>query len=110
MAFISWFKNMMGFDIVHRPMTGRDEYSKPILGPPVTYKGRVEYKTRRVVATSGSMIAVDVVSAGAVYFYGTPAISVDDEITLPDGKKPKIITWDRATDESSVVCTIVYFG
>lgn len=53
---------------------------------------------------------VDVYEVGSIFFYGTPTITTESKIVLPDGKSPLILSIRVHNDESGPHHTTVSFG
>jgi len=50
------------------------------------------------------------VAAGYVIFGDVVELSMDDRITLPDGKQPPILSIESPSDERGTVYTKAFFG
>lgn len=66
--------------------TSADDYGKPVYGSDVEYKGRVVKKLRMILSSTGDQR----MSETQVILDAT-SVQPDDRITLPDGRKPRII-------------------
>lgn len=85
---------------------GQDTYGVPQYGSPVAYRARVVYREHRVRAGTGE----EKVARGTVWIAGTPAITAEDQIELPDGRTPPVLSVDRFSDERGVHHVVVHFG
>ena len=125
---ISDWAELMPHTITYRRVIARDAYGKAkhagdsvligdvlfgditfdALPDPIEYQARVNYKTKRVASRVSSQ---DVIASGEVWVNGLiPTINVDDEIVLPDGSTPIIITWEQFADEVGDHHMKIYFG
>lgn len=99
------FAELFPHTITLESYAGVDGYSKPRYGSPTSYTARVEYKARLVKDSRGN----EVVSSATVYLMIVPpGLSDKDRITLPDGKKPVIITVEIQADTSANYFAIIY--
>jgi hypothetical protein len=105
---VSDFLDLMPDTVTYQAVTSRDIYGKPSYGAASSYRARVIYKTMRTTSmTSGQ----EVLAAGCVWLAATLAPpDIDDRITLPNGGLPKILNYERFTDEGGVHHTKVLFG
>lgn len=77
----------------------RDEYNKQSYAPdPVIIACRLEQKRRLVINKE----SLPVYSTTALYFDGDPGISHDDQVTLPDGTTPSILSIHVYQDERGI--------
>lgn len=95
---ISDWSDMMPATVRYRPVVARDNYGKPVLGDPLYFKARVNY---RAIRTSNRSSGQEAIAAGEVWLLAAINPNIDDEITLPDSSKPVIINWDTFGDENS---------
>lgn len=100
------FLDLMPHTVSHAELAGRDDYGKPTYGSAVDYQARVTYKNQKVRASDGS----EVVARGVVWIGGTPIISTDDQLTLPDGSSPIILSFEQYADEIGAHHTKIFFG
>jgi hypothetical protein len=93
---IADFVHMFPDTVTYREYTGFDAHGKPqYSGDAISYTARVVYITRRVT----SMISgEEVVSNTSVWVADLESVSVHGELTLPDGTKPKILSWEKYPD------------
>lgn len=84
----------------------RDSYGKPLFGSQVSYRGRVVYKPTKVNDSSGQ----EVVAKGQVWIQGVPAIDPEDEIELPDGTTPRVLSVSKFPDQNGMHHVVVFFG
>lgn len=76
-----------------------------------TYAARVEGHQHVVIDVAGKeVVAKTVVYVGTTTTGGTPAFTVRDQITLPDGTTPVILSIDTVRDESGVHHQAVHCG
>lgn len=97
---------LMPDTLYHTEFTGRSDYGKPTYGSAVSYRCRVVYKTKNVRDKQGNIV----VARGTVWIAGTPTISPEDQITLPDGTTPPILSADLFTDDTGNHHVRCYFG
>lgn len=88
-------RSRLGQSITVRPVARRtdgsvirDAYGKPTYGPSATYPARVAGEVRLVRTASGQERA----SNTTVELAGDPPITAEDELTLPGGARPPILT------------------
>jgi hypothetical protein len=103
---ISDWADMMPHTVTHAPLASRDAYGAPTYGAGVDYTARVLYKNQRVRAADGA----EVVARGSVWFVGTPTVSPEDKITLPDATTPPLLSVEQYADADGAHHTKVYFG
>lgn len=106
---IDEFRDFMAQVVEIEPQTGRDGYNKPTFGPAVKYQARVSGKQRMVKAADGR----DVVASQTIYLGDSIDVSVNDQITLPDGyspRQPNILSVSRIPDENGLHHTTIYVG
>ncbi len=105
---VSDWLNLMPDTISYQRVTGRDNYAQPTYGAAQSYPARVIYKTIRTTSIQSGQ---DVIAAGVVWLGAVlQPTDIDDKITLPDGTTPKILNFERFTDESGVHHTKLLFG
>ena len=93
------FLELMIQDIVYEKMIGRNPIGgDPSYGPPQVLRGRVVDKQRLVVAADGQ----ERLSSTAAWFFGTPGLTTDDRVTLPDGRQPFILVVETYPDEKGL--------
>jgi hypothetical protein len=99
------FLEMMPFTVTVRPHTGqRDRTGKPIFGAARTPKCYIEGRIQTVKNASGQ----EEVSSEAVYLFDVTPVSNEDEVTMPDGRKPGIITILSLADEKGAYGVVLY--
>jgi hypothetical protein len=103
---INDFLELMPHTVSHAELASRDAYGKPVYGSAVDYTARVLYKNQKVRAKDGS----EVVARGVVWIGGTPTVSPDDQLTLPDGSTPIILSFEQYADEDGAHHTKIFFG
>ena len=96
---------MMPHTITHEESSSRNEYGKPNHGSAASYSARVVYKNDLVRADDGA----EKVSKGYVWIQGTPSVTPQDRITLPDGTTPTILSVEEFPDEDGSHHVKVYF-
>jgi hypothetical protein len=77
----------MTVNFTHAPHTGFDANGTPAFGTGTTVKGVWDARQRLVRLPDGR----EVVSRGTAIVPATPAISVQDRLTLPDGSTPVLL-------------------
>jgi len=76
------------------PRISRDSYGVVTTGTPVPYVAKIRYKQDKILSTNGEEIVI----TGSIYFKDDKvAISMDDVVTLPDGRSPIIVGIVRGT-------------
>lgn len=75
--------------------SARGTYGLRTFGTAVSFKARVIEKNQRVLAPDGT----ERVARGTVWVQGIPTVTVEDQITLPDGTTPTILSIERFPDE-----------
>jgi hypothetical protein len=109
--FVDDFHDLMPHSVTVEHITGRDQYGKPVYADPVVYPNcRVVYRNTRVSTTRGEAVGHSTVAAGYVIFGDVVDLSIDDRITLPDGKQPPILSIESPSDERGAVYTKAFFG
>ena len=104
MALDVEFLDMLTETVAIKPWSSQDEYSEPTYGTSVNYKARVSGKRTLVRNAEGQ----EVVSTHAVYLGQYLAASTKDEITLPDGTKPPILSVKQSPDDAGGYATVLY--
>lgn len=84
--------------IQYRQTTGTDGFGKPTYaGSPTAYKARVVQSPRSV---KSRITGEDVIANTQVWVMGViTTLTVMDEITMPDGTIPEILSWSVYPDE-----------
>ena len=67
---------------------------------------RVQSGTYKVRDSAG----VEVIAQGKVYVPGSPTVTVNDKLTLPDSTTPPILAIDRLGDQDSAHHVVLYYG
>ncbi len=104
---IDEFLDFMGDEVIIEPWEGQLASGEPSYGSPVTYKGRVVGKVRKVVNALGQ----ETVSAKTLYLGSPVQVDPMDRITLPDPhlpKQPRIISSGIFPDESGAHHSEIY--
>jgi len=104
---ISEWADMMPHAVTYAPVSSRDKYGKPTYGTAVSYQARVVQKQTRIVNRINGQ---DAIATGVVWLAGSPTLSLDGRITLPDGSTPTILNWEVVPDEEGDHHTKVYLG
>ena len=105
MSINDW-QDLFPHTIYHAEYISRDAYGQPNYGSEVAYRGRVTYKDQTRYFSDGSTIEIK----GTVWIQGTPTVSNDDQITLPDGSTPLILSHELIADESGSHHVKIFFG
>ena len=104
MALDVEFLDMLTETVAIKPWSSQDEYTEPTYGTSVNYKARVSGKRTLVRNAEGQ----EVVSTHAVYLGQYLAASTKDEITLPDGTKPPVLSVKQSPDDAGGYATVLY--
>jgi len=102
---ISDWSNLMAQTVTIAPFSGTSAYGATTYGAAVSYGARVIYKSKLIRTPDGA----EKVARGQVWLATVNAISVQDQITLPDGTTPVILTVEQIPDENGPHHTKVYF-
>jgi len=93
------FLELMHQEISYEKMTGREPIGgDPSFGPVQKARARVVEHQRLVVDPEGQ----ERMSHTTAWIFGTPGLTVDDRVTLPDGSQPFIINIERFPDEKGL--------
>jgi hypothetical protein len=98
---------MMPSVITIYPKTSRDGYGKG------TFSGSgtaVRCRIQDAQNVSSGSDTRDVIETGVIYCYGTPTVTVDDKVVMPDSKVVKITAIDVVGDDEGLHHTIIRFG
>ena len=92
------FDDLMKSTVTVQHFTGYDNYGASAFGAAVSYKARIVYEPKRVLAQNGQ----EAISSVQVWISGStsPSMNVKDQITLPNGTQPVILRLDQVYDES----------
>lgn len=95
---VSDWLDLMPHTVTYEAVTARDEYGKPsAYATAVSYRARVTNTRKRVPGQNGVQ---DLISSCQVWINGViSGLGYDDRITLPNGSRPLIASWDTPTDE-----------
>jgi hypothetical protein len=100
MAFETDFLDLMRQAVTVKHYTdAADSYGQPTFGTSVSVTCRVVQQPKLIRAADGR----EIVSQGHLWTAGSAGVLVSDELTLPDGTKPKILRVDHFPDEDGVV-------
>lgn len=83
----SAIKPLLRQTVTRRAFVARDAYGSPTYGDPQALRASVQYGRRRVIDRDGQ----DAVSEGRVFLDVDVAVSLDDELVLPDGSTPRLL-------------------
>jgi hypothetical protein len=107
MAIEAAFLDLMPSSVTVYPKASVDAYGKVTFSAAgTTTKCRVQL-AEKVTKTADDR---EVRESGRIIFYGTPTITTDSRIVLPDGSEPLILSIDRYNDDSGAHHTSVSFG
>ncbi len=76
----------------------------PKYGAPVTYQARVRERMKLVRTAAGD----ERVSTATIWLEGSPPVTVQDRLTLPDGRRPPILAIERPEAEHGFAATFIY--
>lgn len=101
------FLELMPSTVTLYPQASRDAYGKQTFsGSGTTVRCRV-VPTNDVIRDSNGR---EVVASGRVLCYGTPTVTVDSRLVLPDGSDAVVIAVQVQNDEDGPHHTVVTFG
>jgi hypothetical protein len=103
---INDFADMLNQSVTLTEMASRDAYGMPSYGTPASYESRITYKDQLVRDKNGQ----EVVAKGFVWIQGTPTITPEYQLTLPDNSTPPILTTETYYDDKGAHHVKVYFG
>jgi len=101
------FLELMPSSVDVKAVTSTDAYGL------VTYSGSATTTRCRIMQTGRVVKSADnrdVFEVGTVIFYGTPTVTVNSKMTLPDGSVPLILSVHVHNDEDGTHHTTVSFG
>lgn len=101
------FLALMPSTVTIYPQTARDAYGKQAFSVSGTAVRCRVVPSNDVVRDSNGR---EVVSGGRVYCYGTPAVTVDSRLVLPDLSEPEIISVQVQNDDTGTHHTVITFG
>lgn len=99
------FADMMPQSVQHAEFATRDAYGKPQYGSSVEYSARVVFLNKLVRGPDGA----ETVARGHVWLLGSPTVSTEDQLTLPDSTTPPILSVEQFPDEAGLHHTKIYF-
>lgn len=105
-ASLNDFKTLYTSAVTIASLISRNANGTPNYAAPVTYQSRVTYKNYLVRNAAGEQV----VARGAVWILSNVAVSVDDQITLPDATQPQIISVARPEGLNGVYSTKIFFS
>lgn len=101
------FLEMMPSTVTIFPKTATDAYGKfSFSGTGTAVRCRIQ-PSDNVVTTADNR---NVVTRGTIIFYGTPTITTDSKIQLPDGTIPLIVTVQVHNDDTGTHHTTVTYA
>lgn len=103
---ISDFLDLMPHTVQHAAFSGRTAYGKPSYGSQTAYRARWVKKLTKVKDFGGN----EVMARHVVWIAGTPDIGAEDQITLPDGTTPVLLSVEEFPDESGGHHVKVFMG
>ena len=103
---ISDWSDLFTQTITHAAFNTRDSYGKSSFDSGVNYSARIVFKQKLVRKDDGS----EVLSRGIVWILGNPTITSEDQITLPDGSTPPILSYEQPSDEDVAHHVKVFFA
>ena len=88
-------------------VSAKDAYGKRTWGSATTLSNcRVQSGDHKILDSLGQ----EKVATGRVYIAGSPTLTLNDKITLPDGSQPPVLAIDRLGDENGSHHTVVHYG
>ena len=106
MALDPDLRKMMQNTVTIRRRTGYDAYGGRTFGAGTEYNAYVQYGVERDFDDEGMELQV---AGGRIFVDGAPRVTVDDEIELPDGSKPRIVNVEYWTDEQGDHHEVILF-
>lgn len=107
MAIETEFLDLMPSTVTVYPQTSTDAYGKFSFGASGTaVRCRIQ-PSDNVVTTADNR---QVVARGTIIFYGTPTITTESKIVLPDGTNPLILTVRVHNDDTGKHHTTVTYA
>ena len=103
---ISDWADLMKERVTIAPFVSRDSYGVPTYGSGVSYKCRIGHSSKWVRKSDGSIV----VASAAVWIEGSPEITPQAKLTLPNGSTPPIISVDRFFDDRGAHHVKIYLG
>lgn len=101
------FLDLMPSTVTIYGKSARDAYGKVSYSASGTgVRCRVQAGQRVIRGADG----IDKVEDGRIYFYGQPAVSYEDKVTLPDGSQVTILSIEEVNDEAGGHHTVVGYG
>lgn len=100
------FLELMTQTVTIAPFSSNNAYGEPSFGTAVSYSARVVNKPKMIRNAQGK----EVVSMAQTWLYGSPTVTPDDRITLPDGTQPPILYVAQYPDENGAHHEVVYTG
>jgi len=92
--------------ITHKPCTGFDASMNRNYGASATYNVIIVHKQKMVRAENGK----EQLSKSQIIFLESVTLTMEDEITLPDGSQPQLMSIDGvAKPDGSMYAPTVYF-
>lgn len=100
------FANCFTETITHAEFGGRGGYGERSFGSPASYDARIVKINKLVKTSDGS----EKMSTSQVWIQGTPVVTPEDQITLPDGSTPIILSVEKFPDDNGDHHVKVFMG
>lgn len=81
-------RNLLTETVGHAVYLSQDAYGKPTYAAAQPRLGRLEEHTQRVTTAQGQ----ERVTRARLFLDGLPAVGLRDQLTLPDGTQPEILS------------------
>jgi hypothetical protein len=107
MSIESLLTELMIDTITLAAVSSKDAYGKRTWGTPASITNcRVQNGSHKVLDLSGQ----ETVAVGKVYVPGSPTLTLNTKLVLPDGSSPPILAVDRFADERGSHHTCIHYG
>lgn len=101
------FLDLMPSQVTVYAQSSVDKYGKRThAASGTTYSARVQAESRMMRDAEGREVQV----IGRVFLYGTPALTTDHKVTLPDGTVAVVLATQVVNDENGAHHTVVTVG
>ena len=107
MALETQFLSMMPDTVTVYPVSSLDNYGKR------TWSATGTSYSCRIQATPGLIRDVEgreVVVTATIYLYGSPTLTTDHKVVLPDSSAPVIVSVSRVNDDTGGHHTVIRVG
>lgn len=101
--------------IIWQPLTGRDDFGKPIYGTAVPFQGRRVFKFSRVASyergTKGQ--GAEAISESQIWILGTPGVKYEDLVYVAGDdvtQLPPVLSVTNTPDEDGPLFVKVFLG